>query len=392
MSGAARAPDVAVVGGGVIGCAVARALALRGLHVVLLERGVPGREASRAAAGMLAPRSEAEAAGEFLELGLRSLAAYRGLAAALFEETGVDVGLALSGKLDIALGEDEAKRLREAVDGSAGALGWLDRRDLRRLEPDLSREAAGGAWSAAEGSVDNRRLARALWLAAARAGTRFRVRAAVASVERSADGSFRLLLEDGGAQPAGRVVIAAGAWSARLQGPSGPVPVRPVRGQMAALRSAGGPRHVVYSSAGYALRRDPELALAGATEEEAGFEDEVTAGGVESVLGGWRRLFPALSGAPLGAVWSGLRPATPDGLPIVGPDPAEPGFWYATGHHRNGILLAPETARMCAAGIADAVAPPAFLAPARFLGRGTTLPGRTPRDGSAPPGPLEAAP
>ena len=170
MSGAALSPDVAVVGGGVIGCAVARALALRGLHVVLFERGVPGREASRAAAGMLAPRSEAEGAGEFLELGLRSLAAYRGLAAALLEETGVDVGLALSGKLDVALGEDEAERLRAAVDRSAGALEWLNGPDLRRLEPDLTGEAAAGAWSAAEGSVDNRRLARALWLAAARAG------------------------------------------------------------------------------------------------------------------------------------------------------------------------------------------------------------------------------
>ncbi len=383
---------MAVIGGGVIGCAVARALALRGVRAELLERGVPGREASHAAAGMLAPRSEADGPSEFLDLGLRSLAAYPDLAAALAEETGVDVGLALTGKLDVALDDAEATRLRGLADRSAGALEWLDPADLRRLEPDLSEDTAGGVWSAAEGSVDNRRLARALWLAAARAGVRFRVGAAVRAVERPSGSAFRLRLEDGGVFAAGRVVIAAGAWSGALAGPSGPAPVRPVRGQMASLRSAGGPRHVVYSSAGYALRRETGLALAGATEEEAGFVDEVTAGGVEVVLSGWRRLFPMVLDAPIGAVWSGLRPGTPDGLPILGPDPEAPGFWYATGHYRNGILLAPETARVCAEGIVDGIAPPSRFAPARFLGAGGTAqkPPAGGRGGAG--GPLEASP
>jgi glycine oxidase len=391
MSRAPASADVAVVGGGVIGCAVARALARRGLRVHVLERGIPGREATWAAAGMLAPRSEAGGPGEFLELGLRSLAAYPGLVAALLEETGVDAGLALTGKLDVALGGDEAERLRAAAHRSGGALEWVDAGDLRRLEPDLTEDAVGGVWSASEGSVDSRRLVRALWLAAARAGARFRVGVGVAAVERRAGAAFRLRLEDGGTLEAGRVVVAAGAWSAALAGPSGPVPVRPVRGQMASLRSADGPRHVVYSSAGYALRREAALALAGATEEEAGFEDQVTAGGVEAVLGGWRRLFPALGGAPMGATWSGLRPATPDGLPIIGPDPAEPAFWYATGHHRNGILLAPETARVCAAGIADGAAPPERFAPERFLGP-RVRPDRPARDEDAARDPLEASP
>jgi glycine oxidase len=139
---------------------------------------------------------------------------------------------------------------------------------------------------------------------------------------------------------------------------------------MASLRTPGGPRHVVYSGRGYALRRGAGLALAGATEEEAGYEDRTTAAGVARVLADWCRLFPARADAPLAAVWSGLRPATPDALPLIGPY-RDDAVWVATGHFRNGILLAPGTAEMCAAGLLENAAPPSAFAPERFGDEGS---------------------
>lgn len=366
----APAADVAVVGGGVIGCAVARALALRGAVVDVLERGVPGREATRAAAGMLAPLSESSGSRAFLDLALRSLAGYPAWAEALEEESGLGVDLDLSGKLDVAFHEGEADALRRAIDEAGDALEWVDRGGLRGLEPDIAPAAVGGAWSPSEGSVDSRLLLRALWVAAARAGVRFRLGREVAAVAPAPGGGVRLALPDGEALRAGKAVVAAGAWAGRIGGLPGALPVRPVRGQMAALGTPDGPRHVVYEPGGYALRRGAGLALVGATEEEAGFADRTTAAGVARVLATWTRLFPARADAPFAAAWSGLRPGTPDGHPIIGPHPAVADVWYATGHFRNGILLAPETARLCAAGLLDGHAPPAAFLPDRFLGAG----------------------
>ncbi|MEN8374532.1 MAG: glycine oxidase ThiO [Gemmatimonadota bacterium] len=364
---AARSPDVVVVGGGVIGCAVARAVSLRGMRVQVVERAIPGREATWAAAGMLAPRSEATEAGASLDLGLRSLASYPELAAALLEESGVDVGLTLDGKLDVALSEREAAALRGRARSVAG-LEWVEPSTLRRLEPRLSREVVGGAWAEDEGSVDSRRLARALWLAAARAGARFRLGIDATSVNPESKGALRVELADGITLRAAFVVVAAGAWSGRLGGLPRALPVRPVRGQMAAVRATEGPRHVVFGSAGYALARGG-LVLAGATEEDAGYRDETTAAGIAAVLGGLVRLFPDLGGAAVVETWSGLRPGSPDGAPLLGPDPDVPGLWYATGHYRSGILLAPETGRVCADGIAAGVPAPVAFSPARFGAR-----------------------
>ena len=361
----APAADIAVVGGGVIGCAVARALALRGATVDVLERGVPGREATRAAAGMLAPWSE-PGSRAFLDLALRSLAAYPTWAEALEEESGLRVGLDISGKLDVAFHEGEAEALRPAVERAGGALEWVDRDALRDLEPDLDPAAVGAAWSPSEGSVDNRLLVRALWVAAARAGVRFRLGREVVSVAPASGGGVRIALRGGRTLRADKAVVAAGAWSGRIGGAPGALPVRPVRGQMAALSTPDGPRHVVYGPGGYALRRGAGLALVGATEEEAGFDNRTTAAGVAAVLGAWARLFPARAHAALAATWSGLRPGTPDGDPILGPHPGGEDVWYATGHFRNGILLAPETARLCAAALLDGHAPPRAFRPDRF--------------------------
>jgi glycine oxidase len=361
-------PDVVVAGGGAIGCAAARALALAGADVEVIERGVPGRGATAAAAGMLAPWSEAGGHGAFLEMGRRSLAAYPEFARALLEESGRDIGPDLGGKLDVAFDHDEARDLRAAAEAVEGALEWVEADELLRLEPDLAEGAVGAVWSPGEGSVDSRRLGEALWIAAARAGARFRLGSAAAEVAPALGGGVIVRLADGASITAGTLLVAAGAWSSGIAGLSAP-PVRPVRGQMASLRTGDGPRHVVYSRRGYALRRSATLALVGATEEEAGYDDRTTAAGVASVLSDWGRLFPSCADAPLAAAWSGLRPATPDGLPIIGPSTVWPDVWFATGHYRNGILLAPETARLCAAGLLEGAAPPAAFAADRFSRR-----------------------
>ncbi|HSM35657.1 MAG TPA: glycine oxidase ThiO [Longimicrobiales bacterium] len=366
-------PDVVVAGGGAIGCAAARAMALAGADVEVIERGVPGRGATAAAAGMLAPWSEASGRGPFLDMARRSLAAYPDFAAALLEESGRDIGLDLGGKLDVAFAPDEAEDIRAAAENGEGALSWVEADELMRLEPDLAAGAVGAVWSPGEGSVDGRRLGEALWIAAARAGVRFRLGSAAAEVAPALGGGVIVRLADGASVTAGTLLVAAGAWSSGIAGLSAP-PVRPVRGQMAALRTGDGPRHVVYSRHGYALRRTATLALVGATEEEAGYDDRTTAAGVARVLTDWGRLFPSCADAPLAAAWSGLRPATPDGLPIIGPSPVWPDVWFATGHFRNGILLAPETARMCAAGLLEGAAPPEAFAADRFSRR---------RDGAA---------
>ena len=343
-------------------------MALAGAAVEVVERGVPGRGATAAAAGMLAPWSEAGGHGAFLDMGRRSLAAYPDVAAALLEESGRDIGLDLGGKLDVAFDADEARDMRAVAEAGGGTLSWVEADELVRLEPDLAADAVGAVWSPGEGSVDGRRLGEALWIAAARAGARFRLGSAAAEVAPALGGGVIVRLADGASITAGTLLVAAGAWSSGIAGLSAP-PVRPVRGQMASLRTRDGPRHVVYTRRGYALRRTATLALVGATEEEAGYDDRTTAAGVARVLSDWGRLFPSCADAPLAAAWSGLRPATPDGLPIIGPSPVWPDVWFATGHFRNGILLAPETARLCAAGLLEGAAPPAAFAADRFSPR-----------------------
>ncbi len=361
------APDVIIIGAGVIGLAIARALAQRRLRVAVLERGEPGREASWAAAGMLAPQGEVTAQGVFLDLGLRSRELYPGFAAALKEETGLDIEYRTEGALHLALDDEEADHLREiaAHQERAGfSAEWLDGSDVRRLEPDLTPRVRGALFVAGDHQVDNRKLVTALIRAVERAGVELRPGTPVTGL--AAQGPRVIGVRTAaGRLAAGAVINAAGCWAGGFPSPDAPERprVRPIKGQMVAC--AMGPeaelRRIVATRQVYLVPRADGRLLVGATVEERGFDKRVTVAAVQGLLAAAVEALPGLVEMPLVDAWAGLRPGTSDGMPILGP--AEPeGLVLATGHHRNGILLAPITAELIAQTLTSGEVP-AMLAP-----------------------------
>jgi glycine oxidase len=356
--------DVVVVGAGVQGCAVAWKLARAGRSVLVLERAIPGAEASSAAGGILSPGVEALEPGPFYALGRASLARYPSFIEALERESGLAVGHRGGGTLEVAFDDDHARLLagRAAKIQSAGLpVTVLDDTEVRRLEPGLSPEARGALWFEDEGSLDPRALGRALSAAAQRAGADF-ITGRVLAIRHQGGRAVGVDHERGPIE-AGAVVLAAGAWSLQVAGhglPDGAV--RPVRGQIAVVETRPPLlTRVVFSGHGYAVPRADGRILLGSTMEEVGFEKAVTAGGLRHVLDVGIGMAPALARAPVVETWSNFRPASPDGEPILGPG-AVPGLFYATGHTRNGILLCPITADAIAACVLGE-APPVELAP-----------------------------
>jgi glycine oxidase len=347
--------DVVVVGGGVIGCAVARHAARGGLRVVVVERATPGMEASHAAAGMLSPLAEADAPGPFLDLLLRARAMYPAFAAALAEETGIDVGYGDAGTLYLALRDEDEAELehRFAWQSAAGlSVERLDAEAVRAVEPAVSPATRWALRFPGDHQADNRALGRALWGAAARAGVDFRLGADAVALLRDGDRVAGVMLAGGERIEAGAVVLAGGSWAGRMEGLPRPLPVEPVHGQILALESIPPLfRHVIDSPRCYLVPRTEGRVLAGATVEHLGFRKTVTPRGLLGLLAGAVEIAPALADAAVVETWAGLRPGTPDGFPILGPDPDLAGLHYATGHFRNGILLAPLTGELVGEGL-----------------------------------------
>lgn len=344
--------DVVIAGAGVIGSALALALADGGRRVVVVDREEPGAGASSAAAGMLVVQGETAAAGPFLALARASLPLFAPLAARLRDETGTDVELRQPGLLHAALDEAEAARLEAALHrrrAEGGEARWLGPEEARRLEPALAPRITGALHDPAPCQVDNARFTRALADLAADRGATFRLGHAVTRVMRDGDRVTGLETE-AGPVPAGVTVLAAGAWSAALAATAGlDLPVRPVKGQMLESRLPAGRLHaLVWTEDVYLVPRAGGRVLVGATVEEAGFDTRVTLGGVVRLAAAAVEAVPALAGAALVRTWAGLRPGTPDGLPILGRVAGLEGLVLATGHFRNGILLAPITARLLA--------------------------------------------
>ncbi len=342
--------ETVVVGGGAVGCAVARALALEGVVVHLFEEGRPGRKATWAGAGMLSPLGEALDEGPLLDLALRSLRMYPQFVQALEEETGLRLGYRASGKVLVGFDEGEESALRtRAAWGRRHGFGteWISAGELRTRIPGISEKVRGGLLIPEDHQVENRTLGPALWSAAERAGATMEMERTVSELVCESGRVVGVRLDDGILRHAERVVVAAGAWSGRVPGVPVSVPVRPVRGQIVALRpDACATPLMAASSKVYLVPREDGRLLVGATMEEVGFDERVTAEGVLGMLQGALELLPSLGTAAIEEVWAGLRPATPDGLPVLGPDPEVNDLFYATGHFRNGILLAPVTGNL----------------------------------------------
>ena len=367
-----RTSEVVVVGGGVIGASVAFFLAREGVEVTLLERDALAAGASGAAAGMLTPSSEASEAGSFFRWAQRSLAGFEDLAAELLERSGVDCEFVRSGTLRLAFDETEASRLRERAGRLPGVrLEWLEAATVRTVEPHAAPAAVGGLFAPDEAHVRSPLLARAYAGAARRLGARIETGVEATGV-RVTGGRIAAVETRDGVWSTPCLVLCAGSWSA-TGGPwpddLAPPPVEPVRGQILSVESpTPAPATTLLGAGGYVVpKRDGSL-IVGATEERVGFDARVTAEGLRRLLAIGARVVPAIADCTFHSAWAGLRPASPDGLPIVGPIPEVEGLAVATGHYRNGVLLSPVTGGLVSDWVAGKGTPDearAFL-PSRF--------------------------
>jgi glycine oxidase len=342
--------DVVIIGGGVMGCASALELAKAGAKVIVLERSVPGAEASSAAAGILAAQVETSEGDSGFELLRQSRARYPAWSEQLKSATGIDIGYRASGVLRVAFDEESAAHIiREtAWQQKAGLrVETIDRDRLRALEPKLDPKTAFALHFPDDGQVDPPRLLRALYIAASQAGASFRSGAYVRAVTAEAGVARGVVLEDGTRLAADWIVLAAGSWSTLVEGvPLEPSAVRPARGQMVELEAREPVlKRVVFGPRCYLVPREDGRVLVGSTLEFVGYRREVTAGAIRDLLGAAIELVPSLNDAVLGRTWSNFRPYSERGKPLIGASEVR-GLILATGHHRNGILLAPITAEI----------------------------------------------
>jgi glycine oxidase len=342
--------DVIVVGGGIIGCAIARELARRDTHVRLFEARAVGGGATQASAGMLAPYIEGHERGPLFELTLRSLAMYDDFVASVAADAATTIDYRRCGSLEIASDEDAADLLRASQSSALDAgLAWLTPDEARHLEPALPSTIAGALLSPMHGYVAVPALTESLAWAALRHGAEIETGRHVRTIDREGD-HLVVTADDGVSWTAPTVVIAAGSWTGRLELTEAAArAVRPVRGQLIRLTWNSRPlSHVLWGKDCYVVPWQDGTVLVGATVEEVGFDERTTAAGVRDLLDSVCELLPEAWSASFVEARAGLRPATSDGLPIVGRSTRVPGIVYATGHFRNGVLLAPLTAMIVA--------------------------------------------
>lgn len=345
--------DVLIIGGGVIGLATARALCRKGIRrITILERGSPGREASHAAAGMLAPNAETEQLDDFFRICNESNKLYPEFAAELQDETNIDIELDRQGTLYVALTEEDSTEIKRRFEWqrAAGlAVEHLGARETRAIEPFLSPDVRESLFFPEDWQVENRKLLEALEKSARARGVEIRENAFVTE----------LLIENGkavGVQTetekyfASHVVLATGAWTSLIEAENLRMPpVKPIRGQMIAFQTAKRLfQKVIYSPRGYLVPRADGRILAGATVEDVGFDKNVTRAGIEFLHENTLEIAPSLVNLEIAENWAGLRPLAADGLLILGSFPHVENLTLATAHYRNGILLAPLTAEILA--------------------------------------------
>ena len=340
--------DVVVIGAGIIGCAVSRELARRGASVRMFEARTVGAGATQASAGMLAPFVEAHEGGPLFDLGVRSLGMYDGFVGEVSEESGLDVEYRRCGTLQVAMDAAAADRLRLSAAGG-GPQEWLDGQAARRREGALAASVEGAVLVPVHGYVAVPPLMDALCWAALRHGVQIEAAHRVIGVRTGKPG-ITISTEDGTSWSADYAVIAAGSWAGRLLvGDPALSAVRPVRGQLLRLHWHGAPlRHIVWGPDCYVVPWKNDTVLVGATMEDVGFDERTTAAGVRDLLDAVCDLLPEAWRATFIEARVGLRPATGDGLPLLGASSHSDRIVYATGHYRNGVLLAPLTAHIIA--------------------------------------------
>lgn len=340
--------DVVIAGGGLIGGSIASELARAGLRVAVLDRQEPGQEASWAGAGILSPAPEHAAMVPLVPLGKASLAMYPQYVKDVEGVSDKRVGFRPKGTLEALFERDAAQELSTLVALHRGlglACNPLRVEEARALEPALAENVRAAALRPDEAAVDNRLLTQAVLEAARRSGAQIHAGRRVEAIWRDGKRCVGVLTKNEKIA-AGHTVVAAGSFSAGIDGAGAYAPVRPAKGQMLALRSDSVKiERVLWSERIYLVPRDDGRILAGATVEYAGFEKKLTAGGIHSMLAAAMEIAPGLREAEIVEAWAGLRPDSPDHLPILGPADVE-GLLIATGHFRNGILLAPITAQL----------------------------------------------
>jgi glycine oxidase len=340
--------DVAIAGAGLIGGSIAVELARAGLRVGLFDRQEPGRESSWAGAGILSPAPESSAMIPLVPLAKASMAIYPEFVRMVEEISGQSAGYRAKGTLQALFSRDAREELSTVIALHHG-LGLkaepLRAEDARELEPSLSEELEAAVLRPDEGSVDNRALTQAVLEAARRSGVQFFPGNSADALRREGDRCAGLHLKNENIE-AQWTVIAAGCFSANIEGVAAYAPVRPAKGQMVALRAEDLTiERVLWSEKIYLVPRNDGRILAGATVEYTGFERGLTAGGLEKILAGAIELSPGLAAARVEETWAGLRPDSPDHLPILGTTDLH-GLLIATGHFRSGILLTPITAKL----------------------------------------------
>ena len=373
-----KSPEILIVGGGVIGLSIAREMHKRGVgRITLVEKGVCGGESSWAAAGMLGPQAEADEGGAFFDMCSASRDLYPELAAELFDETGIDIELDRSGTLYLAFTDDDVSELHERFrwQRKAGlAVEHLSAEAARRAEPSISPDVRGALFFTNDWQVENRKLLAALKRYAEINGIEIIENAKVE----------RLIVEDGhviGAETsesriiAGKTVLATGAWTSliKLELAEMPFEIVPVRGQIIAFRLADRLfEHVIYSRRGYLVPRKDGRILAGSTSEHTGFDKALTESAANRLREMAGEIAPILAGLEITDQWSGLRPFAEDGLPIIGSINGIDDLFIATAHYRNGILLAPLTAKLAAENLVSGMDSEYFtmFGPGRFKRHG----------------------
>jgi glycine oxidase len=365
--------EVAIIGGGVIGLSIARALARRGVcDVVVIERHEFGREASWAAGGILAPQIEADARDDFFRLACASRDMYSQFAADLQTESGIDVELDPTGTMYVAFHDDEEAELRHRNEWQRSQglrVEWLSGDEARAIEPCLSTNVRFALRFPDDYQIDNRKLVEALVIANQRHGVKLIASCGVRKIQ-IADGAVTGIQTELGFLSAKKTVVAAGAWSSSIEAEGALLPrldIEPVRGQMLCFNAPGLARHVIYSSGGYIIpRRDGRL-LSGSTSDHVGFDKRVTETGVERIRSMAIEIAPALQNISIIDSWAGFRPRAKDDLPVLGSVADVKGLFYATGHYRNGILLAPITGEVIAGAIVGDLSEWTAFFPQRFV-------------------------